>query len=131
MLNEHTIAEINWTDKTGYQLRPGEPVPGCMCEDCAGPEFKQPENYDNIPEFPIIEVAQIIKLKKLSNHGREWKAICPFHSDRNPSLYLNPGKNLYHCFSCGAGGDSLTLYMKTREIGFKEAVNELRGTFEI
>lgn len=37
--------------------------------------------------------------------GREFKAICPFHDDHKPSMYVVPEKQMYHCFSCAAGGD--------------------------
>ena len=36
-------------------------------------------------------------------------ALCPFHDDRHPSLRVDPEKGLYHCFSCGAGGDVFPL----------------------
>lgn len=39
--------------------------------------------------------------------GKGYKCICPFHNDSHPSMQINPEKNYYHCFSCGAGGDSI------------------------
>jgi len=52
---------------------------------------------------------------------------CPFHADRNPSLFLNPDKQSYHCFGCGARGDALTWVMARRGWTFQEALTYLAG----
>ena len=41
----------------------------------------------------------------LRQKGREWAGLCPFHDDKNPSMYVNPQKQIFKCFVCGEGGD--------------------------
>jgi hypothetical protein len=65
---------------------------------------------------------------RLIPRGREWDALCPFHSEKHPSFQLNnrSGKWLYHCKSCGEGGDILTFIQKTESTDFKNAVRIAR-----
>ncbi|MBC7329798.1 DNA primase [bacterium] len=53
--------------------------------------------------------------------GRSYKALCPFHPDRNPSLMISEEKGLWHCFGCGAGGDVFSFVMKMENVDFMEA----------
>lgn len=57
--------------------------------------------------------------------GRTYKAICPFHQEKTPSLSLDPARGLYHCFGCGAGGDVFTFVQETQGLDFNEAVELL------
>ncbi len=60
---------------------------------------------------------------KLERAGRQWKACCPFHGEKTPSLHI--WDDHYHCFGCGAHGDAVTFVMQTEGAGFMEAVNRL------
>jgi DNA primase len=53
--------------------------------------------------------------------GRSYKALCPFHPDRNPSLMISEEKGLWHCFGCGAGGDVFSFVMRMENVDFMEA----------
>lgn len=57
--------------------------------------------------------------------GKEFKCLCPFHDDRNPSMCVVPHKQLFHCFVCGASGDAFTFVMKYHGMGFREALEFL------
>lgn len=57
--------------------------------------------------------------------GRGYVGLCPFHDDRNPSMHIDEEKGLFHCFSCGAGGDILGFYMRYNNTTFPEALAEL------
>lgn len=71
----------------------------------------------------IVElVGQRVHLKK---SGKDWKGLCPFHDDRNPSFHVSPGKGIYKCYSCGAGGDVFTWVMETERVDFPEALRLL------
>lgn len=63
----------------------------------------------------------------LKKSGRTWRGLCPFHNEHTPSFHVDPGKQLYHCFGCGAGGDVFTFLMKTEGLEFREAVEMLAG----
>lgn len=67
-------------------------------------------------------VSQFVELKKA---GRTFKACCPFHSEKTPSFVVDPAKNIFHCFGCGAGGDSITFIMEIEKLNYKEAIERL------
>ena len=67
-------------------------------------------------------IAEQIPLKK---SGRTWRGLCPFHHEKTPSFHVDPAKQLYHCFGCGAGGDVFTWLMKTEGLEFREAIETL------
>ncbi len=72
----------------------------------------------------IVEVvSQYITLKK---SGRNLSAPCPFHSERNPSFFVYPEKQSWHCFgACNTGGDVLSFVMKKENMDFGEALRFL------
>lgn len=71
----------------------------------------------------IVEViTQYIPLKR---SGRNFKACCPFHQEKTPSFMVQPEKQLYHCFGCGAGGDVLNFVMRHENMSFPEALQFL------
>jgi DNA primase len=71
----------------------------------------------------ILEiVGQVVKLKRT---GENWKGLCPFHTEKTPSFTVNPKRNIYHCFGCGAGGDAFSFLMRQERVAFPEAVRTL------
>lgn len=71
----------------------------------------------------IVDV--IGEVCQLKPKGREFVCLCPFHDDRNPSMYVVPGKQIFHCFVCGAGGDVFTFVEKYHGLGFREVLEML------
>lgn len=71
----------------------------------------------------IVELigAQVV----LKRAGRNFKACCPFHSEKSPSFIVSPDKQIYHCFGCGAGGNAISFVMKHGRKDFREAVEDL------
>jgi DNA primase len=67
-------------------------------------------------------VGQYVALKKM---GRHQKGLCPFHSEKTPSFLVNEELNLYKCFGCGAGGDSIKFLMEIEGISFLDALERL------
>lgn len=61
----------------------------------------------------------------LKPKGREYVGLCPFHDDRSPSMSVSPTKQIYKCFSCGAGGDVLTFVQKFHRLEFRETLEYL------
>jgi DNA primase len=77
----------------------------------------------------VIEATDLVRLigeqVALRKKGREWACLCPFHDDHNPSMYVVPHKQIYHCFVCGAGGDALSFAMNFFKMPFREALQYL------
>ena len=61
----------------------------------------------------------------LKRAGGEYKGCCPFHGEKSPSFYVNPQKNIYHCFGCSVGGNAISFLRDYENFTFIEAVNEL------
>ncbi len=73
---------------------------------------------------PIADVVgEYLQLRPAG--GGSLKGLCPFHDERSPSFNVTPGKELYHCFSCGEGGDVITFVRKIEHLDFTEAVERL------
>jgi len=67
-------------------------------------------------------VSQYVALKK---RGAEYAGLCPFHNDKNPSMYVSPAKQIFKCFSCGAGGGVFKFVELHERLSFPEAVRHL------
>ncbi|WP_241243620.1 CHC2 zinc finger domain-containing protein [Caldicellulosiruptor changbaiensis] len=61
----------------------------------------------------------------LQKEGSNYKACCPFHPDKNPSFYIKPSEQFFHCFGCGVGGDVIKFAQLYHKISFGEAVKML------
>lgn len=61
----------------------------------------------------------------LKRAGSEYKGCCPFHGEKSPSFYVNPQKNIYHCFGCSVGGNAISFLRDYESLTFMEAVDEL------
>jgi hypothetical protein len=70
--------------------------------------------------------AIISKQVKLEKSGRDWKGLCPFHSERTPSFTVYDDGH-YHCFGCNEHGTTFDYVMKTEHIGFREAVARIEA----
>jgi len=70
----------------------------------------------------VSVINQRVPLKKA---GVTFKACCPFHQEKTPSFNVNPQKQFYHCFGCGAHGDALTFIMEYEGLTFVEAIESL------
>jgi hypothetical protein len=67
-----------------------------------------------------------VNLKKFRRTGRHKAvALCPFHSDHNPSLSIDLDRGFFHCFGCGAGGDITAFVMLREKLDFRRAAQSL------
>ncbi|MBQ2401426.1 MAG: DNA primase, partial [Lachnospiraceae bacterium] len=57
--------------------------------------------------------------------GANYFGLCPFHNEKSPSFSVSPGKQMYYCFGCGAGGNVITFVMEYENYSFVEAVKML------
>jgi len=67
-------------------------------------------------------VSQYVVLKR---SGRNFMGLCPFHHEKSPSFCVSPDKQIFHCFGCGVGGNSIHFTMKMENLDFKEALEVL------
>lgn len=67
-------------------------------------------------------VSQYVVLKR---SGRNFMGLCPFHHEKSPSFCVSPDKQIFHCFGCGVGGNSIHFTMKMENLDFKDALEVL------
>lgn len=83
----------------------------------------------------IVDTAQIYdvvaEFVSLKRRGQNYVGLCPFHSDKNPSFYVSPAKNVCKCFSCNEGGGPVQFLMKHEQISFFEAIKWLGNKYGI
>jgi DNA primase len=61
----------------------------------------------------------------LKRAGSQFRALCPFHQEKTPSFYVNPAKQSFYCFGCGAGGAVFQFLMQYENVDFPESVRRL------
>lgn len=59
---------------------------------------------------------------KIQKKGANYMGLCPFHAEKSPSFSVSPGKQLFHCFGCGVGGDVITFIRQYENYSFNEAL---------
>lgn len=83
----------------------------------------------------VVDTAQIYdvvsEFVSLRRRGQNYVGLCPFHSDKNPSFYVSPTKNVCKCFSCNEGGGPVQFIMKHEQISFFEAIKWLGKKYGI
>lgn len=67
----------------------------------------------------------------LTRAGRKLKARCPFHQEKTPSFYVDPGAGFWKCFGCGKGGDVFSFLMEMEGLTFSEAAERLANQLGI
>ena len=81
---------------------------------------------EKLRQLPIEQVADALGM------GLRWhNALCPFHSDRHPSLHFSAAHNTYHCYVCGAHGGTIDLVMHQQNLNFHDACCWLAEAFGI
>ncbi len=71
----------------------------------------------------IVElIGQYVRLQR---SGRRFRGLCPFHDEKTPSFYVDPERQFWHCFGCGAGGDVFSFVMQQENLEFFDALRRL------
>jgi len=71
----------------------------------------------------IVDViTQYLPLKKV---GKNYRALCPFHSEKTPSFHVSPEKGIYYCFGCQKGGNAINFLMEFEHLDFPDAIKKL------
>jgi DNA primase len=154
-ISDHLQLELAAAFHRGAPWPDGKPVPGCGCPHCTGLPLDHParipawqrrlaatrqahgseheqerrrawaERVARARAVPILDIVHRLGLGTPQGQGKEVRVCCPFHDDEHPSLRLNPKRNFWFCDPCGEGGDGLKLYMRVRQVGFADAVQEV------
>ena len=84
---------------------------------------------DNGDKEKVQAATDIVRLigeqVNLRPKGKEFAGLCPFHDDKTPSMQVSPQKQIYKCFSCGAGGDAFSFVMNYHKMSFIESLKYL------
>jgi DNA primase len=82
------------------------------------------EDIDRVRErTDLVELAS--EVTRVKRSGRSVMAVCPFHSEKTPSLSIDPARGLFHCFGCGKSGDVFGWVQETQGLGFSDALELL------
>ena len=73
----------------------------------------------------IDVVSMISEHVQLGKAGRNFRGLCPFHTEKTPSFFVFPERQSWHCYGCGVGGDVISFMMKKEGLGFGEALKML------
>ncbi len=86
------------------------------------------ESIENLKNhLDVVDViSQFLELKKT---GANFKACCPFHGETTPSFVVSPAKQIYHCFGCGVGGDSIKFVMEYEKLSYPETIEKLASMY--
>ncbi len=94
----------------------------------------------SIPRDKVTEIKNSVDILEIISEtvilrkaGRNYQGLCPFHAEKTPSFTVNPGKQIFHCFGCGEGGDVIGYVMKREGMSFPEALRSVakRGGIEV
>ena len=83
----------------------------------------------------ILDAANIVDVVSefvtLRKRGINYVGLCPFHTDKTPSFYVSPAKNICKCFACGEGGTAVHFIIKHEQLNFFEALRYLAKKYNI
>ena len=81
-------------------------------------------NIDQV--LQAVNIVDVIgEVLELQKKGKNFVGLCPFHADSNPSMTVSPEKQIFKCFSCGAGGNALKFVQDFEQIPFASALQKL------
>lgn len=83
----------------------------------------------------ILDAANIVDVVSefvtLRKRGINYVGLCPFHTDKTPSFYVSPAKNICKCFACGEGGTAVHFIMKHEQLNYFDALRYLAKKYNI
>ncbi|KKB50168.1 DNA primase [Parabacteroides sp. HGS0025] len=83
----------------------------------------------------ILDAANIVDVVSefvtLRKRGVNYVGLCPFHTDKTPSFYVSPAKNICKCFACGEGGTAVHFIMKHEQLNYFDALRYLAKKYNI
>jgi DNA topoisomerase-3 len=104
------------------------------------PKTVSPKSTTNksIPSETVSKILQAARIEEvvgefvtLKRHGANLNGFCPFHDDKSGTFNVNPARNIFKCFSCGKGGDSVKFLMEHEHYTYPEALRFLAKKYGI
>lgn len=90
---------------------------------------------DQVTRDKILDAANIVDVVSefvtLRKRGVNYVGLCPFHTDKTPSFYVSPSKNICKCFACGEGGSPVYFIMKHEQLNYHDALLFLAKKYTI
>ena len=89
-----------------------------------------PETIEEVKSVANVYdiISEYLDLKKV---GTSYSALCPFHSEKTPSFYVSPQKNIWKCFGCGKSGNAITFLVEYEGISYSQAIIKLAEKYGI
>lgn len=89
-----------------------------------------PETIEEIKSVANVYdvISEYLDLKKV---GTSYSALCPFHSEKTPSFYVSPQKNIWKCFGCGKSGNAISFLVEYEGISYSQAIIKLAEKYGI
>ena len=89
-----------------------------------------PESIEEVKSIANVYdvISEYLDLKKV---GNSYSALCPFHSEKTPSFYVSPQKNIWKCFGCGKSGNAISFLMEYEGLSYSQAVEKLAEKYGI
>jgi DNA primase len=89
-----------------------------------------PDTIEEVKQrLDIVDViSEYVVLRK---RGKDYIGLCPFHEEKTPSFSVNPSKQFYYCFGCGAGGNTFKFLMELGKQSFSQVVLDLAKRYQV
>lgn len=79
-----------------------------------------------------VQIHEVIsEYVNLSKSGGAYRGLCPFHTEKTPSFYVNESKGFFHCFGCGKSGDAIAFMMEHERLSYVEAIRHLASKYHV
>src|SRR3712207_859927 len=89
-----------------------------------------PDTLEDIKQrADIVDI--VARYTALGKRGKDYMGLCPFHDEKTPSFSVSPSKQLYYCFGCHAGGDTVKFLMEVNQTSFHDVVLELARNYGV
>lgn len=81
--------------------------------------------------YSLVEIVERYHPGQFRRKGGRYAMLCPFHSEKTASFFVDNEKGLFYCFGCGTGGDTITFVMEYEHLSFIEAIKDMCEKFDI
>ncbi len=123
---DYNLREVLWERELQYLFRSALEL---IRSRQPKPDSTRSVKFINLDELKrTLDIVEVIgRYVKLKKAGRNYNALCPFHSEKRPSFMVYPETQTWHCYgACNTGGDAIKFVMQYQHLDFKQAISLLR-----